>query len=165
MAQEKTDRRTPEQKDYRARPSVSGSKSPQTADKKKTLQSELDDLNFDFEAVGDERNPETEDTKLSLKLMIDELTDEAVENRTSPQISSREELIPLHKVEMIDDDDPDEEPRLSWLLVIAAVIMKLCGIAYPPLTLVFWYFYIWFLYGWLIIRRHICAAHPDSKSL
>ena len=53
----------------------------------------------------------------------------------------------------------------SLLLVIAAVIMKLCGIAYPPLTLVFWYFYIWFLYGWLIIRRHICAAHPDSKSL
>ena len=53
----------------------------------------------------------------------------------------------------------------SLLLVIAAVVMKICGIAYPPLTLVFWYFYIWFLYGWLIIRRHICAAHPDSKSL
>ena len=82
MAQEKTDRRTPEQKDYRARPSVSGAKSPQTADKKKTLQSELDDLNFDFEAVGDERNPETEDTKLSLKLMIDELTDKQYIQKT-----------------------------------------------------------------------------------
>jgi hypothetical protein len=45
----------------------------------------------------------------------------------------------------------------SLLLVIAAVVMKILGIPYPPLTLVFWYFYIWFLYGSLIIRRHVCA--------
>ena len=48
----------------------------------------------------------------------------------------------------------------SLLLVIAAVVMKICSIAYPPLTLVLWYFYIWFLYGILIIRRHICASYP-----
>ena len=50
----------------------------------------------------------------------------------------------------------------SLLLVIAAVVMKICGIAYPPLTLVLWYFYIWFLYGSLLIRWYVCAAHPNS---
>ena len=129
MAQEKTDRRTPEQKDYRARPSVSGAKSPQTADKKKTLQSELDDLNFDFEAVGDERNPETEDTKLSLKLMIDELTDEAVENTKSSELSFKDELVPLYKVELEDDEDTAEPERFRWEILIPAVLAVIVLIA------------------------------------
>ncbi len=108
MAQKKTGRRLPELKE--------------AGERQQNLQSELDELDFIFDSSAQKHHPDTEDTNISLKVMIDELTDEAVENRTSPQISSREELIPLHKVEMIDDDDPDEEPRLSWLLVIAAVL-------------------------------------------
>lgn len=35
----------------------------------------------------------------------------------------------------------------SILMIIVAVFMKLFSIAYPIWTLVFWYFYIWFVYG------------------
>ncbi len=35
----------------------------------------------------------------------------------------------------------------STVILIAASIMKVCGVEYPAITLVLWYFYIWFLYG------------------
>ncbi len=41
---------------------------------------------------------------------------------------------------------------LSLLLIIVAVIMRVCEITYPIWTLVFWYFYIWFTYGIRITR-------------
>ncbi len=44
---------------------------------------------------------------------------------------------------------------LSLLMIAAAVIMKIAGIAYPAVTLVLWYFYIWFLYGSILVRRRI----------
>ena len=47
---------------------------------------------------------------------------------------------------------------LSLLMILAAVIMKIAGIAYPAVTLVLWYFYIWFLYGSIIVRRSIRKA-------
>ncbi len=43
----------------------------------------------------------------------------------------------------------------SLLMIVTAVVMKIAGAAYPPAALVFWYFYIWFLYGSLIVRRYI----------
>lgn len=35
----------------------------------------------------------------------------------------------------------------SILMIIVALIMKLLTITYPIWSLVFWYFYIWFVYG------------------
>jgi len=35
----------------------------------------------------------------------------------------------------------------SALMIVIAITMKLCSISYPIWSLVFWYFYIWFLYG------------------
>lgn len=35
----------------------------------------------------------------------------------------------------------------SALMLVIAITMKLCSISYPIWSLVFWYFYIWFLYG------------------
>ena len=43
----------------------------------------------------------------------------------------------------------------SMVLIIAAVVMKVGGIPYPAITLLFWYFYLWFLYGSILIRRYI----------
>ena len=45
----------------------------------------------------------------------------------------------------------------SMILIIVAVVMKVGGIPYPAITLVFWYFYLWFLYGSILIRRYISA--------
>lgn len=55
---------------------------------------------------------------------------------------------------------------LSLLMIAAAVIMKIAGIAYPAVTLVLWYFYIWFLYGSLIVRRkhRLDGTHTESKT-
>lgn len=33
------------------------------------------------------------------------------------------------------------------LMIIVVVVMKLFAITYPIWSLVFWYFYIWFVYG------------------
>ena len=46
----------------------------------------------------------------------------------------------------------------SMILIIVAVVMKVGGIPYPAITLVFWYFYLWFLYGSILIRRYISAS-------
>ena len=35
----------------------------------------------------------------------------------------------------------------SSFMIIVAIAMKLCSISYPIWSLVFWYFYIWFVYG------------------
>ncbi len=43
----------------------------------------------------------------------------------------------------------------SLFLIAAAVVMKIAGMAYPAITLVMWYFYIWFLYGGIIVKRYI----------
>ena len=42
----------------------------------------------------------------------------------------------------------------SLAIIVAAVIMKLASMEYPAITLVLWYSYIWFFYGFLIVRRY-----------
>lgn len=42
----------------------------------------------------------------------------------------------------------------SLILIIAAVVMKISDFGFPAASLVLWYFYIWFLYGGLIVRRY-----------
>ena len=42
----------------------------------------------------------------------------------------------------------------SLVMIIIAIVMKIAGIDYPAITLVLWYFYIWFLYGILIVRTY-----------
>ena len=53
----------------------------------------------------------------------------------------------------------------SLIIIIIAVMMKLRAVDYPAITLVLWYFYIWFFYGFLIVRRcliEICRkSHVD----
>ena len=46
----------------------------------------------------------------------------------------------------------------SMAIIAVAIIMKIVGVKYPAITLVLWYFYIWFLYGILIVKR--CKAVP-----
>ena len=41
----------------------------------------------------------------------------------------------------------------SLIIIIIAVFMKFAGVEYPAIALVLWYFYIWFLYGILIIKK------------
>ena len=41
----------------------------------------------------------------------------------------------------------------SLAIILIAVVMKIAGVEYPAVTLVLWYFYIWFLYGILIVKR------------
>lgn len=41
----------------------------------------------------------------------------------------------------------------SLVLIILAFVMKFSNISYPILGLVFWYFYIWFLYGIQIAKE------------
>ena len=40
----------------------------------------------------------------------------------------------------------------SLIIIIVAVVMKLAAVDYPAITLVLWYFYIWFFYGYLIVK-------------
>ena len=42
----------------------------------------------------------------------------------------------------------------SMVIIAVAIIMKIVGVKYPAITLVLWYFYIWFLYGILIVKRY-----------
>ena len=46
----------------------------------------------------------------------------------------------------------------SMVIIAVAIIMKIVGVKYPAITLVLWYFYIWFLYGILIVKRYM-AEH------
>ncbi|MBQ4485535.1 MAG: hypothetical protein II936_00845 [Oscillospiraceae bacterium] len=54
----------------------------------------------------------------------------------------------------------DRKEKTVWLhifsliIIIAAVVMKIASLEYPVITLVLWYFYIWFFYGYLLIKRY-----------
>lgn len=39
----------------------------------------------------------------------------------------------------------------SLIIIIAAIVMKIAGLEYPAITLLLWYFYIWFVYGISIV--------------
>ena len=40
----------------------------------------------------------------------------------------------------------------SMVIILIAIGMKIAGMDYPAITLVLWYFYIWFLYGALNVK-------------
>ena len=42
----------------------------------------------------------------------------------------------------------------SMIIIIIAVVMKFAAVDYPAITLVLWYFYIWFFYGFLIVKGY-----------
>ena len=52
----------------------------------------------------------------------------------------------------------DKKKKIIWfhvfsmVIILIAVIMKIAGMDYPAITLVLWYFYIWFLYGALNVK-------------
>lgn len=39
------------------------------------------------------------------------------------------------------------------VIILIAIIMKIARMDYPAITLVLWYFYIWFLYGTLNVKE------------
>ena len=43
----------------------------------------------------------------------------------------------------------------SLILIVVALVMKIAVIEYPAITLLFWYFYLWFLYGSILVGRYI----------
>ncbi len=43
----------------------------------------------------------------------------------------------------------------SMTIILIAIAMKIAGLAYPVISLVLWYFYIWFLYGALNINSFL----------
>ena len=43
----------------------------------------------------------------------------------------------------------------SMILIIVAIVMKIAGIEYPAITLLLWYFYLWFLYGSILAGRYV----------
>ncbi len=43
----------------------------------------------------------------------------------------------------------------SMILIAVAIIMKILGIPYPAITLLLWYFYLWFLYGSILVGRYV----------
>jgi hypothetical protein len=43
----------------------------------------------------------------------------------------------------------------SMVLIIVAIVMKIAGIAYPAITLLLWYFYLWFLCGCILVGRYV----------
>ena len=42
----------------------------------------------------------------------------------------------------------------SMVIILIAIAMKIAGMDYPAITLVLWYFYIWFLYGALNVKSY-----------
>ena len=52
----------------------------------------------------------------------------------------------------------DKKKKIIWfhvfslVIILIAIIMKIAGMDYPAITLVLWYFYIWFLYGSLNVK-------------
>lgn len=55
----------------------------------------------------------------------------------------------------------DRKEKMIWfhvfsmVIILIAIVMKIAGMAYPAITLVLWYFYIWFLYGALNVKAYI----------
>ena len=45
----------------------------------------------------------------------------------------------------------------SLVILIIAIVMKISGLEYPAVALVLWYFYIWFLYGIIIMKTNPTA--------
>ena len=43
----------------------------------------------------------------------------------------------------------------SMVLIIAAIVMIVAGIEYPAIALLLWYFYLWFLYGSILVGRYV----------
>jgi hypothetical protein len=52
----------------------------------------------------------------------------------------------------------------SLIIIIAAVVMKIASLEYPAITLVLWYLYIWFFYGYLIIKRYFVKRQGGRSS-
>lgn len=52
----------------------------------------------------------------------------------------------------------DRKEKMIWFhffsmaIILIAIIMKIAGMDYPTITLVLWYFYIWFLYGTINVK-------------
>jgi hypothetical protein len=40
----------------------------------------------------------------------------------------------------------------SMVIILIAIAMKIAGMDYPAITLVLWYFYIWFLYATINVK-------------
>ena len=53
----------------------------------------------------------------------------------------------------------DRKEKMIWfhvfsmVIILIAIVMKIAGMDYPAITLVLWYFYIWFLYGAINVKR------------
>ena len=43
----------------------------------------------------------------------------------------------------------------SMILIVIAIAMKIAGIEYPAITLLLWYFYLWFLYGSILVGHYV----------
>ncbi len=43
----------------------------------------------------------------------------------------------------------------SMILIVIAIAMKIAGTEYPAITLLLWYFYLWFLYGSILVGRYV----------
>ena len=52
----------------------------------------------------------------------------------------------------------DKKKNIIWfhvfstVIILIAIVMKISETDYPAITLVLWYFYIWFLYGTLSVK-------------
>ena len=52
----------------------------------------------------------------------------------------------------------DKKKKIIWfhvfslVIILIAIIMKIVEMDYPAITLLLWYFYIWFLYGALSVK-------------
>ncbi len=59
----------------------------------------------------------------------------------------------------------DRKEKMIWfhvfsmVIIMIAIIMKIAGMDYPAITLVLWYFYIWFLYGTINVK----VFWPDKR--
>jgi hypothetical protein len=52
----------------------------------------------------------------------------------------------------------DRKEKMIWfhvfsaVIILIAIVMKISETDYPAITLVLWYFYIWFLYGTIYVK-------------
>ena len=50
----------------------------------------------------------------------------------------------------------------SMILIVVAIVMKITGIAYPAITLLLWYFYLWFLYGSILVGHYVVKGTSEK---
>ena len=91
------------------------------------------DFDFDFDR-SDQPKENLDDTQHSLRLMIDELTEEAVEQNTKNEElkiekSMIDELVPLYTVELEDEEEEPEEPKKFRIEMLIPIILALIAIA------------------------------------